>query len=145
MTIPGTSRTLLFLGRLVAFAAAVLGIVLMVGQGYDLFRYIFYQNAGWGEFGVLPVAFVLRFIGAGWVAWAVLRLDGRVLMWTLLAAFGVSFLLLYGRYFLLLGIDDALFYWIVTGDFLYLAGGLLTGCASLLAVLSSRDGPLGSH
>jgi hypothetical protein len=28
--------------------------------------------------------------------------------------------------------DDALFYWIVTGDFLYLAAGLLAGSASIL-------------
>ena len=29
--------------------------------------------------------------------------------------------------------DDVLFYWIVAGDFLYLMGALLAGCASLLS------------
>ncbi len=48
----------------------------------------------------------------GWVAWAILRLDGRALMRVLLAAFGISFLLLYGWYYLILGMDYELFYWI---------------------------------
>ena len=133
MPIPGAARTLIVVGRLVAVAAAILIFVLMAWQGYDLLRYAFSRNARWGEVGVLPFVIVLRFIVAGWVVWAALRLDGRALVRVLLAAFGVSFLLLYGWYFLLLGMDDVLFYWIVTGDFLYLAGGLLAGCASLLS------------
>ncbi len=133
MPIRGTARTLLGVGRLVAFAAALLIFVLMAWQGYDLLRYVFSRNTQWGEVGVLPFVIVLRFIVAGWVLWAVARLDGRALMRVLLAAFGVSFLLLYGWYFLLLGMDDVLFYWIVTGDFLYLVGGLLVGGASLLS------------
>ena len=53
MPTPGNSRTLLVMGRLVAFAAAALGLVLMVGQGYDLFRYAYSsQNPTWGEVGV---------------------------------------------------------------------------------------------
>ena len=133
MPIPGAARTLIVVGRLVAVAAAILIFVLMAWQGYDLLRYAFSRNARWGEVGVLPFVIVLRFIVAGWVVWAALRLDGRALVRVLLAAFGVSFLLLYGWYFLLLGMDDVLFYWIVAGDFLYLAGGLLAGCASLLS------------
>ena len=138
MTIPGTVRTLIVMGRLVAFVAAILLFVLMAWQGYDLLRYAFSRNAQWGEVGVLPFVIVLRFIVAGWVVWAVVRLDGQALMRVLLAAFGVSFLLLYGWYFLLLGMDDVLFYWIVAGDSLYLAAGLLAGCATLL---SARTGP----
>ena len=133
MPIPATARTLLFVGRLVAFAAALLIFVLMTWQGYDLLRYVFSRNARWGEVGVLPFVIVLRFIVAGWVVWAVVKLDGRPLMRVLLAAFGVNFLLLYGRYFLLLGMDAVLFYWIAAGNFLYLAAGLLTGSASLLS------------
>ncbi len=90
------------MGRLVASAAALLIFVLMTWQGYDLFRYIFFQDAQWGEVGVLPFVIVLRFIVAGWVVWAVVKLDGRALVRALLAAFGISFLLLYGWYFLLL-------------------------------------------
>ncbi len=131
MPIPGTARTLLVAGRLVGFAAAAFAMLLMAKPGYELFRYVFFSGSlTWA--GIIPVVFVLRICVAGWVAWAVLRFDGRVLMRALLAAFGVSFLLLYGWYFLLLGMDDALFYWIVTGDFLYLAAGLLAGSASIL-------------
>lgn len=131
MPIPGTARTLLVAGRLVGFAAAALAMVLMAKPGYELFRYVFFSGSlTWA--GIIPVVFALRICVAGWVMWAVLRFDGRGLMRALLAAFGVSFLLLYGWYFLLLGMDDALFYWIVTGDFLYLAAGLLAGSASIL-------------
>ncbi len=137
MPTPGVDRTLLVPGRLVAFAAAVFSLALMAKPGYELFRYVFLSGSlTWG--GVLPVVFVLRICVAGWVAWAVLWLDGRALMRVLLAAFGISLLLLYGWYFLLLGMDEELFYWIVAGDSLYLAGGLLAGCASLLP---ARAGP----
>ena len=131
MPIPGTARTLLVAGRLVGFAAAAFAMVLMAKPGYELFRYVFFSGSlTWA--GIIPVVFVLRICVAGWVAWAVLRFDGRGLMRALLAAFGVSFLLLYGWYYLFLGTDDALFYWIVTADFLYLAAGLLAGSASIL-------------
>jgi hypothetical protein len=132
MPIPGTGRTLLVAGRLVGFAAAALAMVLMANPGYELFRYVFFSG-GLTWAGIIPVVFALRICVAGWVAWAVLRFDGRGLMRALLAAFGVSFLLLYGWYYLLLGMDDVLFYWIVTGDFLYLAAGLLAGSASILS------------
>ncbi len=132
MPIPGTSRTLLVAGRLVGFAAAAFAMVLMAKPGYELFRYVFFSGSlTWA--GILPVVFVLRICVAGWVAWAALRFDGRALMRVLLAAFGISFLLLYGWYFLFLGMDDVVFYWIVTGDFLYLAAGLLVGSASILS------------
>ncbi|HEV2743311.1 MAG TPA: hypothetical protein VGV91_09160 [Rubrobacter sp.] len=128
MPISGAARALLIVGRLVGFAAAAFAMVLMAKPGYELFRYVFFSGSlTWA--GIIPVVFVLRICVAGWVAWAVLRFDGRGLMRALLAAFGVSFLLLYGWYFLLLGMNDALFYWIVTGDFL--AAGLLVGSASI--------------
>jgi hypothetical protein len=132
MLTSGTARTLLVMGRLVAFGAAAFALALMAEPGYELFRYVFLSGSlTWA--GVIPVVFALRICVAGWVAWAALRLDGRALMRALLAAFGISFLLLYGWYYLFLGMDDVLFYWIVAGDFLYLMGGLLAGCASLLS------------
>src|SRR5918997_7076651 len=113
MPIPGTARTLLVAGHLVGFAAAAFAMVLMAKPGYELFRYAFFSRSlTWA--GIIPVVFALRICVAGWVMWAVLRFDGRGLMRTLL------------------GMDDALFYWIVTGDFLYLAAGLLAGSASIL-------------
>jgi hypothetical protein len=132
MPIPGTGRTLLVAGRLVGFAAAAFAMVLMAKPGYELFRYVFFSG-GLTWAGIIPVVFALRICVAGSVAWAVLRFDGRGSMRALLAAFGVSFLLLYGWYYLLLGMDDVLSYWIVTGDFLYLAAGLLAGSASILS------------
>ena len=132
MPIPGTARTLLVVGRLVALVAAAFALALMAKPGYELFRYVFFSGSlTWA--GIIPVVFALRICVAGWVAWAILRLDGRALMRALLAAFGISFLLLYGWYYLILGMDYELFYWIVAGDFLYLAGGLLLGWASLLS------------
>lgn len=138
MTISGTARTLLVVGRLVAFAAAAFALALMAKPGYELFRYVFFSGSlSWA--GIIPVVFALRICVAGWVAWAVLRLDGRALRRVLLAAFGISFVLLYGWYYLILGMDYELFYWIVAGDFLYLAGGLLVGCASLLSALAGSE------
>ncbi len=139
MTLSDTARPLLFLGRLVSFAAAALAVALMVWQGYDLLRYAFSsEDPIWGEVGVFPFVVVLRVVVAVWVAWSVVRLGGRVLVRVLLAAFGVSFLLLYGWYFLLLGYDNGFFYWVVAGDFLYLTGGLMAGCAMRLAGAETR-------
>ncbi len=138
MTIPGTAQALLVVGRLGAFAAAAFALALTAKPGYELFRYVFFSGSlTWA--GIIPVVFALRVCVAGWVAWAVLRLDGRALMRVLLAAFGISFLLLYGWYYLILGMDYELFYWIVAGDFLYLAGGLLIGCASLLSARAGSE------
>ena len=95
MLTSGTARTLLVMGCLVAFAAAAFALVLMAEPGYELFRYVFLSGSlTWA--GVIPVVFALRICVAGWVAWAALRLDGWALMRALLAAFGISFLLLYG-------------------------------------------------
>jgi hypothetical protein len=138
MPISGAARALLVVGRLVGFVAAAYALALMAKPGYELFRYVFFSGSlSWA--GIIPVVFALRICVAGWVAWAVLRFDGRGLMRALLAAFGISFLPLYGWYYLILGIDYGLFYWIVAGDFLYLAGGLLVGCALLLSALDGSE------
>ena len=82
---------------------------------------------------------VLRLAVAAWVVWGVKGSDGRPLARTLLAAFGISFLPLYGLYYLLTGTDWGLLYWVVTCDFLYLAGGLAVGCALLLSASGTRS------
>jgi hypothetical protein len=134
LTNPGISRALLACGRLAALAAAMMVLVFVTVYGYELLRYAFSSRGpGQGDVGILPVFYALRVAVVGWVVWAVAKLDGRDLMRALLAAFGISFLLLYGWYFAILVIDDAFLYVVVAGDSLYLAGGLLVGCALLLA------------
>lgn len=46
--------------------------------------------------------------------------------------------MLFGWYFLILGMDAGFFYWIVVGDVLYLAGALVVGYALFLEVCSRR-------
>ena len=133
-----TTRSILFFGRLVAFAAAVLSIAFMGWQGYRLFGYVLFSGrAAWADVGVLPFVAVLRVAVGVWVAWSVMRVGERKLMLILFAAFGVSFLLLYGWYFLLIGMDARFLYWVVGGDFLYLIAGMVVGYSLYL----SRVGP----
>jgi hypothetical protein len=141
MTLPTTARLLFVLGRLVGFAGAVLTIALMAWWEYDLVRYLFFsENSTWGEVGAEPFVAVLRIVVAGWVVWSAIRSGGRALLRALLVAFGVSFFLLYGWYFLLTGMDWGFLYWVVGGDFLYLVAGLMVGCALLLPAASTRPG-----
>ena len=96
MTNPGISRTLLAVGRLAALAAITVFVFVAV-HGYGLLRYAFSSRSPvWGNVGVLPLVYVLRVAFAGWVVWAVAKLDGRSLLRVCLAAFGISFVLLYG-------------------------------------------------
>ena len=139
MTLPQTARLLFVLGRLVVLAAA-LSIALMAWWGYDLLRYaVQYRDPTWSEVGVIPFVVVLRIVVAAWVAWGVMRLDGRPPARTLLAAFAASFFLLYGWYFMITGMDWAFLYWVVAGDALYLAGGLAVAFALLLAAAGTRS------
>ena len=139
MTLPAMDRLLVALGRFIGLAGAALTIALIGWWGYDLARYAFFsENPTWGEVGVVPFVQALRIIVAAWVVWSVIRLDGRTLLRVLLAAFGISFFLLYGWYFLLTGMDWGFLYWVVGGDFLYLAGGVVVGCALLLPTASGR-------
>ena len=74
----------------------------MVGTG--LFRYAFFsEDPAWDEVGGVPFVIFLRVIVAAGVAWSVVILDRGTLLSALLAAFGASFSLLYGWYFLLTG------------------------------------------
>ena len=136
-----TIRLLLVSGRSVGFVAAALTFGLMVWWGQGLLRYaIFSDDPMWGEVGIVPLAIVLRIFVAAWVVWKVLKLDGRDLLPALLGAFGVSFFLLFGWYFLLTGMDWGFLYWVAACDLLYLAAGLLVGCALLLAKIHTRPG-----
>ncbi len=133
MPLPPAARILLVLGRMAAFAAVALAVGLMSWWGYDLLRYAFLsEDPTWGEVGLIPFVVALRIVVAVWVAWNVIRRDGRALARTLLATFGASFFLLYGWYYLLTGMDWAFLYWVVGGDFLYLLAGLIVGGALLL-------------
>ena len=135
-----TSKLLLVLGRLIAVAAAAITVALMAWWGYDLLRSVLAaRHPRWDAAGVLSFVVVLRMAVAVWVAWSAIRLDGRPLARTLLAAFGVAFFLLFGWYFLLAGMDYGVFYWVVVGDALYLAGGLAVGCALLLPAAGTRS------
>ena len=124
---------------MLGFAGAVLTIALMGWWEYDILRYLFFsENPTWGEVGITPFLAILRIIVAGWVVWSVIRRGGRALLRALLVAFGVAFFLLHGWYFLIAGMDWGFLYWAVGGDFLYLAAGLVVGCALLLPAASSR-------
>jgi hypothetical protein len=137
--LPTTIRLFLIWGRLVGFATAVLTFALMVWWGQNLLRYAFFhEDPMWGEVGLVPLVIVLRLLIVAWVAWNVVKLEGRDLLPALLAAFGASFFLLFGWYFLLTGMDWGFLYWVVACDLLYLAAGLLVGCALLLVKTDAR-------
>jgi hypothetical protein len=54
------------------------------------------------------------------------------------AAFGASFSLLYGWYFLLTGMAWGFLYRVVAGDFLYLLAGSMIDCALLFPAAGDR-------
>jgi hypothetical protein len=135
----GGARPVLFDGRLISLVGAALATGLMTWRVYELLRYAFLsEHPTWDEVGLLPFVIGLRIIVAAWVGWSTIRLWGDTLVRVLLTAFGVSFILLYGWYFLLIGMDDGFLYRAVAGDFLYLAGALAVGCALLLEKIGPR-------
>jgi hypothetical protein len=135
------AKVLIVVGRLVGLAGAALTIALMAWWAYDLSRYAFFsEDPTWAEVGVEPFVIVLRIIVAAWVVWSVVRFDGGVLLSALLLAFGASFSLLLGWYFLLTGMDWSFYYWVVGGDFLYLIAVLMMGCALQLSESDDQPG-----
>lgn len=106
------------LGRLVAIAGAALTagavVAYVAGWAISAIRYA----PDW-NIGVLPLVLPLQLAVAGWVAWGALRSDPRRLLRNLLVAFVLTFLLLYGWYFLLLGGDL-----VSVGNLLYLAAAV---------------------
>jgi hypothetical protein len=136
---PTTARLFLILGRSIGLAGAALSVALMAWWGQDLARYAFFsEDPTWAEVGVEPFVIVLRLIVAAWVVWSVVKLDGDALPTALLVAFGSSFFLLYGWYFLLTGMDWGFLYWVVLGDFLYLLAASMLGCTLLFASATAR-------
>ncbi len=133
MTFPSTARLLMVLGYLVALAGVALSTATLV-VGTFLF---FYRGAPNWELGLgyLPLVIPFRIIVAACVVWSVLVLDARSLFRTLLLLGGVSFVGVYGWYFLLLWPGGAL---VAIGDLLYLVAGLLVGCARLLSAFDDR-------
>lgn len=141
VTIPVMARLLVVLGRLVGLAGAVLTSALMAWWAYDLTRYAFFsEDPTWAEVGVEPFVIALRIIVAAWVIWSIVRFDRGVLLSALLLAFGASFSLLLGWYFLLAGMDWSFYYWVVVGDFLYLIAVLIMGCALQLLEFDDQPG-----
>ena len=129
------------LGRVVGAVGAALTIALMAWWGYDLAHYLFFsENPTWAEVGVEPFVVILRIIVAAWVICSVIRLDARALLFVLLLAFGSSFVLLYGWYYLLTGMDWGFLYWVVGGDFLYLVAWLLVRRAVFLPESNGQPG-----
>ncbi len=147
MTLPAVARSLVVLGRSIGFAAAALSIALSAWWGSEVIRYLFFsEDPTLGEVGFLPVVLTLRMVAAAWVTWGVLRFDPRR---SLHLFFGVGvgcFLVLFGWYFVLLGpvrdffSYDNLPYLLAVCDLLYVAAGLVVGCALLWPTASSRIG-----
>jgi hypothetical protein len=109
MAISGAARTLPVLGRMAGVVAVSITLVVVVW----LSQYAVSRGEPWWDVGagLLPLTFLLRLALAGWVGWAAVRFDERALLRVLLAAFAVSFLLLYGWYFLLLGYGEGSSTW----------------------------------
>ncbi len=147
MTLPAKGRLLVVLGRFIGCAAAALTIALGVWWGTEIVRYLFFSdNPMLGEVGAIPMVLVLRIGAAAWVMWGVLKFDSRRLLYLF---FGVGigcFLVLFGWYFMLLGSVreffsyDNLPYLLAVCDLLYVAAGLVVGCALLWPTASSRIG-----
>ncbi|QIN82143.1 hypothetical protein GBA63_05395 [Rubrobacter tropicus] len=133
----GAAGRLQVVGRLIAVTGAVVTFAVTVWYAQYLIQYALSHGA-WGGAGLYPVVFALRLAVAGWVVWAALGSDRFVLLRVLLAAFGVSFIFLYGWYYMLMGMDDAIFYLAVSADLLYLIGTLPIGGAIVLSRIGSN-------
>jgi hypothetical protein len=123
-------------GRLVAIVGAALTtgsvVAYVAGWAISAIRYAPDWNVG-----VVPLVLPLQLAVAGWVAWGALGSDPRRLLRNVLVAFALTFLLLYGWYFLLLG-DDLM----SVGNLLYLAAAVPLAVAAVFA--SATGGPRGS-
>ncbi len=121
MVLSAVARLLLVLGRLVGLAGAALTMG-TIAAGVFLF---FYYGPTWNV-GILPLVVTSQTVVAAWVVRGVLKLGSRPLLRVLLLAGGVSFLGLFGWYFLLAGDGAELG---AVGNLLYLLAGLLVALA----------------
>jgi len=118
-------------GRLVAIAGAALTVGAVVAIVAEWVLVALRYTPDWNV-GLLPLVLPLQVVVAGWVTWSALtREEPRRLLRNLLIAAALSFLLLYGWYFLLMGQGFEL---IAGGKLLYLLAGLTT----LVSVLGDR-------
>lgn len=125
-------------GRVIVVVGAAVTLVAPAWYANTLVQGGFFGDPVRGEIGIMPLILLARLVVAGVVVWAIIRLDERELVKILLMFFGVSFLLLYGWYFMILGYDDAIFYVAVSADLLYLAGAIVIGSALALAAIRPR-------
>lgn len=122
-------------GRLVAIAGAALSIGAVVAYvtAWTISAIRFAPD--W-NFGFLPLIFFLQVAVAGWVTWGALKADPPRLLRTVLIAFGLTFLLGYGWYFLLAGWGSDP---VPIGNLLYLAAALPVAAAVLAASALGDD------
>ena len=147
MAPPVVARLLAMLGCSVGFAVAVVTITLTVWLGTVIIRYLFFsEGPTLGEVGIFPVLLPMRLIVAAWVMWSVFKEGANRLQLNLLVSGAVSFFVLFGWYFMLLGpagellsYDNSL-YLLAVCDLLYLAAGLAVCCARLLSGTGDRLG-----
>lgn len=124
-------------GRLLALAGAALtvGAVLAVVGGW---AYSALRHAPDWNVGLLPVVLPLQVVVAVWVAWGALVAAPRPLLRNLLVAFALSFLALYGWYFLLAGGMGP----IAVGNLLYLAAVPFVAVAAMASSLAPENAPV---
>lgn len=123
-------------GRLTGIVGAALTVsVITIGiAGWGVISYRYGPN--WNV-GIVPLVFVLQILLAAWIIRRVLKAEPDSLLYNLLLAFGASFFVLYGWYFLLAGEGGEL---IAAGNLLYLVAGLMVLCSRLTTRLSVRFG-----
>jgi hypothetical protein len=117
-------------GRIVAVAGAALTVGTIAGIVAEWVISSVRYAPDWNV-GLLPLVLPLQVVVAGWVTWSALTREPRRLLRNLLIAGALSFLLLYGWYFLPMGQGFEL---IAVGNLLY----LLAGLTMLVAVLGDR-------
>lgn len=116
-------------GRVVAIAGAALTVGTVMAYVIEWVLSALRYAPDWNV-GILPLVFVLQVVVAGWVVWSALMRERRPLLRDVLVGGVISFVLLYGWYFLLAGGAMGL---IAIGDLLYLAAALPLAAAMMAA------------
>jgi hypothetical protein len=107
-------------GRLVAIAGAALSVGAVAAHVGDWLLFAIRFAPDWNV-GILPLLYPLQVVVAGWVTWGALKRGRRPLLRDVLVGGVVSFVLLFGWYFLLAGGGMGL---IALGNLLYLSAAL---------------------
>lgn len=127
-----TVRLILISGRIAALVGAALTVFAFASW---VIKWASASPLDWNV-GVLPLVLPAQALVAAWLAWSAIKREGPALFRSAMLAFVVSFVLLYGWYFVLLWDVGAV--WIASGNFTYLAAGLLAGTALLLSAVGAR-------